>query len=81
MELTKHQSEQFIKRYKDRYGDSKELPIANNETLEIKEWKQFLRELLWKKTDTMYKKRSWGKETILDKVFNSLWLAYWPIIK
>lgn len=80
MELTNRQSDMFIKFYKNRYWDTKELPtiLESSEENEILIWKWYLSFILWKQANKIYKHRSRWKETVLEKVFNSLWLDYWP---
>lgn len=80
--LTDKQSKQFIDWYNERYNNPKELPkiYANEEYIEESEWMDKLKEILGKKYNTTYKIRKRWKETILEKVFNELWLEYWPII-
>ena len=81
MRLTREQSERFVDRYKNRYKEIDWLPVANDELFEIYERKEFLKELLGKQANRIYKVRPRGKETVLEKVFNNLWLHYWPVIK
>lgn len=82
MELTKKQSDMFIQFYKNRYWDTKEIPTINesSEKNEILIWKSFLSNILWSKANKIYKIRSRWRETVLEKVFNSLWMNYWPRI-
>lgn len=91
MQLTEKQSKMFIDWYKDRYKPdalkalapfpkAQEIPtiLEIQEEIEIEEWHNIIKQMLWRKYYALYKMRAWWKETIWQKVFNSLWLNYWP---
>jgi len=81
--LSTKQQQQFIERYKGKYWDTSEaLPVIpkGQEAIEQEEWKTFLRELLGTKASQTYKHRARGKESNLEKAFNSLRLNYWPVL-
>jgi len=87
--LTEKQQKAFVEFYKSLYWDTSkktwtwELPHipANKEEEHIKMWNDFLIKLIWpRKAKRVYKVRPYGPETVLHKVFSSLWLNYWPVI-
>lgn len=91
MQLTKTESESFIKRYEDRYCKPWESlqecssrlidhGIVADEEKEYEVWKDFFADLLGKKSSKIYKYRSYWPETVLSKVLNAMRLAYWPKI-
>ena len=42
---------------------------------------EFLTKLIWpKRSKAIYKIRPYWPETVLHKVFSSLWLCYWPVV-
>lgn len=84
MLLSEKQQLAFVERYKDRYQDKDVIDKTSEELLGIshdadkKQREAFIRWLLWKKANTMYKHRARWKETVFQKVFNCLRLAYSP---
>ena len=81
MKLTKAQSKKFIIWYKERYGDiTKWLPeiYESEEVREEKVRQAFIIKLMWAQGKKLHKHRNRGRETINKKVFNSLWLEFWP---
>ena len=86
--LNDKQQKAFVDRYIDRYykdyeGD-KPYPLPHvpveNKAEEIEARRAFLEKLIWpKKSKQTYKIRPYGKQSILNKVFSSLRLQYWPV--
>lgn len=78
--LTKKQSQAFVDWYKLYYGDLKDLPEIHPSEQQSEEDTRLkvLKDILWKDAKKIYKIRKRWKETVLDKVFSSLWLNYWP---
>lgn len=88
--LTDKQQKAFVDWYLERYypnkgeGLEKPLPLPHvhveKKQEEIEAWKERLTKIIWpKKAKQTYKIRPYWKETILHKVFSSLWLCYAPI--
>jgi hypothetical protein len=78
--LNLKQSEKFVSWYKSEYPDREDwLPSIQPEEKDfhVAKRKAFLRTLI-KNPDGLYKHRSWGKETRIEKLFSALWLNYWP---
>ena len=80
---------EFIEWYKSIYWDTSEktwtwqLPHINADEEEehIKMWKEKLTELLWpKNAKKTYTHKGWRTESLLDAVFSSLRLWYWPVV-
>lgn len=86
--LTDKQQKQFVDWYIERYYKNYEwekpyplphVPVENKKE-EIEAWRDFLEKLIWpKKSKQTYKIRPYGKQSILNKVFSSLRLQYWPV--
>ena len=86
--LTEKQQKEFIEWYLNRYYpngcDDRPYPIPHIDVAkkeeEIEAWRTFLEKLIWpRKAKAIYKIRPYWPETVLHKVFSSLWLQYWPI--
>ena len=88
--LTDKQQKAFVDWYIERYYQDyewekpyqlPELP-KDREEEESKARKEFLTKLIGvKKSKSTYKIRSYGPQSVLDKVYSSLRLQYWPIFK
>jgi hypothetical protein len=82
MILSEEQQKAFVQRYIDRYKVEKAIEYTSEELLGIsneedKEQRQvYIKDLLGKKANQTYKNRARGKETMFNKVFNTLWLCY-----
>ena len=87
--LTEKQQLEFVERYRSIYWDTSkatgtwELPHipAEKEEEHRKMWEDKLTEIIWpRKAKSIYKIRPYWPETVLHKVFSSLWLCYWPVV-
>ena len=76
----------YIERYYQDYEWEKPYPLPelpkDKEEEESKARKEFLTKLIGvKKAKSTYKIRPYGPQSVLDKVYSSLRLQYWPIFK
>jgi hypothetical protein len=87
--LTEKQLKEFVERYKCVYWDTSkatgtwELPHipADKEDEHIRKWKQYLTMLIWpRRSKRKYIHKWWREDTWLGKVFEELWLCYWPVV-
>lgn len=74
----------YIERYYQDYEWEKPYPLPHvpveNKADEIEARRAFLEKLIWpKKAKATYKIRPYWPQTVLNKVFSSLWLQYWPV--
>lgn len=74
----------YIERYYKDYEWEKPYPLPHvsveNKAEEIEARRAFLEKLIWpKKAKATYKIRPYWPETVLHKVFSSLWLQYGPV--
>lgn len=88
--LTEKQIQEFIKFYRDLYGDTSEatgtgkLPEISKaeEEHHIRLWKDFLTSLIGvRKSKRPYTHKGGRTETTIDAVFNKLWFWYWPVVR
>lgn len=87
--FTKEQQKEFVEFYISLYWDTSketgtwELPHikANEKEKHIKMRKDKLTEIIWpKKSKRSYIHKWWRKDTRLWRIFEELWLCYWPIV-
>jgi len=93
MELSTKQSEMFANWYIEKYWKKDEngelitpveIPVlpASIQREEVKEWRDIILKVVWpSKAKQVYKYRWDKKELVFEKVFNSLYLQYWPTFK